>query len=105
MYKTTKRLCTACNKVFTLEHEQPIKEVVCPQCAGPLLDPVASANKQVAVKAGMYSAKDVANLLRINPSTVYRKVKAGEFPQPVKLSAGVVRWRREDIEAYMAGEN
>lgn len=33
--------------------------------------------------------------------TLWRKVNRGEFPRPVKLSAGVTAWRVEDIRAWM----
>lgn len=35
-----------------------------------------------------------------SPSTLRRKVLAGEFPQPVKLSARVVAWRLDDVIAW-----
>jgi predicted DNA-binding transcriptional regulator AlpA len=34
-------------------------------------------------------------------STLWRMVKAGKFPQPVKLSERVTAWRVEDIRAWM----
>ena len=33
--------------------------------------------------------------------TLWRKVKSGEFPRPVKLSERVTAWRVEDIRAWM----
>jgi predicted DNA-binding transcriptional regulator AlpA len=35
------------------------------------------------------------------PATVWRKAKAGTFPQPVNLSAQVTAWRVEDVRAWM----
>lgn len=34
--------------------------------------------------------------------TLWRRVKAGEFPAPVKLSERVTAWRVEDVRAWMA---
>jgi len=38
----------------------------------------------------------------LSPATLYRKLKAGEFPKPVKLGARSVGWRDTDIDAYIA---
>jgi len=35
-----------------------------------------------------------------SPSTLWRKVKAGEFPQPVKISSHITAWRVSDIRAW-----
>lgn len=40
-------------------------------------------------------------ILPFSPATLWRKVKAGEFPQPVKLSARITAWRVEDIRSWM----
>ncbi|MBI5721026.1 MAG: AlpA family phage regulatory protein [Rubrivivax sp.] len=45
-------------------------------------------------------------LLRIVPfskSTLWRRVKAGDFPAPIRLSAGVTAWRAEEIHHWIAG--
>lgn len=47
-------------------------------------------------------AKTVRGIIPFSPATLWRKVKAGEFPEPVKLSAGVTAWRVEDVRAWMA---
>ncbi len=43
----------------------------------------------------------VPGMVPFSPATLWRKVKAGEFPQPVKLSARVTAWRLEDVHAWM----
>lgn len=35
-------------------------------------------------------------------ATLWRKVKAGEFPAPVKLSPGVTAWRVEDVRDWIS---
>ncbi|WP_202913263.1 helix-turn-helix transcriptional regulator [Acuticoccus sediminis] len=37
----------------------------------------------------------------ITPSTLYRGVKSGRFPAPLKLGAGTSRWRRSEIVALL----
>ncbi len=49
--------------------------------------------------------KEVAQLIGCGASTIWRWVKAGQFPQPIKI-CGVTRWRKSDIEQFIdnAGE-
>ena len=37
----------------------------------------------------------------INPATLYRGVKAGRYPQPVKVGPGSSRWLRSECEAAL----
>ena len=39
-------------------------------------------------------------LVPFSASTLWRKVKAGEFPQPVKISTHITAWRMSDIRAW-----
>jgi len=49
----------------------------------------------------LLTAKDVAELLDIGRSTLYRLKSSGKVPRPVKIG-GNVRWRRAEIEAWIA---
>ena len=40
-------------------------------------------------------------ILPFSGATLWRKVKSGEFPKPVKLSARVTAWRVEDVREWM----
>jgi prophage regulatory protein len=44
----------------------------------------------------------IPGILPFSDSTLWRKVKAGEFPKPVKLSQRVTAWKAEDVRAWMA---
>lgn len=35
-------------------------------------------------------------------STIYKRMRAGRFPQAVSLGGRMVGWRAEDIEAFLA---
>ena len=35
-------------------------------------------------------------------STIYRKMREGSFPEPLKIEARAVRWRESEIEAWLA---
>lgn len=40
---------------------------------------------------------EVARRLSVSVDTIYRWKRDGNFPKPVKLSAGCVRWRLSDV--------
>lgn len=40
-------------------------------------------------------------LLPMGETTIWDKVRAGEFPKPVKLSERITAWRTEDVQAWM----
>lgn len=40
-------------------------------------------------------------IVPFSPATLWRKVKSGEFPAPVKLSSRVTAWRAEDVRAWI----
>lgn len=46
-------------------------------------------------------AQLIPHIIPISASTLWRKVAAGEFPKPVKLSARVTAWRASDVRAWM----
>ena len=41
--------------------------------------------------------------LPFSAPTLWRKVKAGTFPKPIKLSDNITAWRLEDINAWIQG--
>ena len=43
----------------------------------------------------------IQGCLGISKPTLWRWVKAGKFPKPVKLSAKTSAWRAEDVRAWM----
>ena len=68
-----------------------------------------------ARKERIYTAKDGTTriikarpprqgLLPMGETTIWDKVRSGEFPAPVKLSVRITAWRIEDIEAWMASK-
>jgi prophage regulatory protein len=42
-----------------------------------------------------------SGLVPFSPSTTWRKVRAGRFPAPVKLSSAITAWRVGDIKAWL----
>lgn len=46
-------------------------------------------------------------LLRFVPfskSTLWRRVKTGDFPKPVKLSSGITAWKVEEVRGWISGQ-
>lgn len=43
----------------------------------------------------------IPHIIPFSATTLWRKVKAGDFPKPVKLSQRVTAWRAEDVRAWM----
>lgn len=48
--------------------------------------------------------EDVATRFKVTPSTIWRwtRDKTAAFPQPVRLTPRVTRWRLQDIEKFEA---
>ncbi len=44
--------------------------------------------------------KDVERELGISRTTIWRLVKAGTFPPPLRITSKAIAWRRSDIEAW-----
>jgi prophage regulatory protein len=47
-----------------------------------------------------YTDKEAGLRIGVSRVTIWRWVKKGNFPKPLKLSAGCTRFRLEDIEAW-----
>lgn len=47
----------------------------------------------------------IPHLLPFSKATLWRKVKDGTFPTPVKLSTRITAWRISDIEEWMTNCN
>ena len=44
---------------------------------------------------------EVEKLVHLTESTIYRLCKSGHFPCGIRVGRRNVRWRREEIEAYL----
>jgi len=45
--------------------------------------------------------KEVLALIPFSPATLWRKVKAGTFVKPIKLSARITAWPKAEIYAWI----
>ena len=48
---------------------------------------------------------NVARLLGVSRTTLWRWTKAGHLPPPIKLGPGVTGWRASDIDAWVASRS
>ena len=46
---------------------------------------------------------DVERLIGLKKCTIYRRIKEGKFPAPVRVTERCVRWRESDIRAWQDG--
>lgn len=52
----------------------------------------------------LFTKTEVADLLKCHDSTIMRAVKAGKFPEPIRI-AGLVRWRASDVHQHLGIKN
>ncbi|WP_159876847.1 helix-turn-helix transcriptional regulator [Aquitalea denitrificans] len=50
---------------------------------------------------GFVRLADLRQIIPLSDSSIWRRVKAGTFPTPVKLSERVTAWRAEAIRAWL----
>ena len=49
----------------------------------------------------LLTRREVERRTGLSRSTLYRKMREGTFPVPLKISERAVRWRESDIRAYV----
>ncbi len=52
-------------------------------------------------RASYMRQKELLTLIPFSPATLWRKVRAGTFVKPVKLSARITAWNRADVIAWL----
>lgn len=50
----------------------------------------------------LLTLKDVIEITSISKSKIYRDVKVGNFPTPLRLGSNCVRWNSNDIIDWVA---
>ena len=49
----------------------------------------------------LLSSKETAELLGVGVSTLYRYKKSSDFPKPIIYTNQTIRFKRDDLEAFM----
>ena len=52
--------------------------------------------------AEVVKARHLRLVVGLAPVTIWRLRRAGQFPPPLRLSAGRIGWRRADLEQWLA---
>lgn len=47
---------------------------------------------------------EVCHRTGLSESTVYRRIKTDDFPSPISLGPGTVRWLLSEIESWIAAK-
>lgn len=50
------------------------------------------------------SDKELSERLEVSRQTIWRWVREGNLPRPIKLGSNCTRWKLSDIEAWEAGK-
>ena len=62
------------------------------------------AQKYIRI-GGLATTAGKDGVIPASPATIWRKVKEGTFPKPVKLGERITAWKLEDIEAWLAARH
>ena len=51
----------------------------------------------------LLTTNDLVTRLKLSRATIWRKRRAGDFPQPCQIGHGRLRWQQSDIDDWIAG--
>lgn len=57
------------------------------------------------VDAVFIRERQILTMLPFSKSTLWRKVKDGSFPRPIKLSERVTAWKVEEVHEWMVSQD
>ncbi len=49
----------------------------------------------------LLNIKEVTAIVGVHRATIYRQINAGDFPVAIKAGPRAVRWRADEIEAWI----
>ncbi|GHU13077.1 hypothetical protein FACS1894185_7240 [Betaproteobacteria bacterium] len=58
--------------------------------------------EKTRIKPAIMRRKQVEDYIGLSRATIYNQMKAGLFPNPVKLWASAVGWLVSDVDAWLA---
>ena len=68
--------------------------------AGPILFP---GGDMVEIERRLLRRAEVETITGLSRSAIYDRLTTGEFPAPVRLGRGVVRWRSDELVKWIDG--
>lgn len=51
--------------------------------------------------SGLLTRKEVEEICKLKRASIYKFMRMGKFPLPLRISPKCVRWKREEIEAWI----
>ncbi|MGE4341153.1 MAG: helix-turn-helix transcriptional regulator [Pigmentiphaga sp.] len=63
------------------------------------------AERPTLPDTGFVRQKLLLRFVPFSKSTLWRRVNAGGFPAPIRLSVGITAWRAEDVRRWIAEQN
>jgi prophage regulatory protein len=82
-------------------HEEPSSLLV--SCRRGIMNPAVNVAERSSRSDRLLNKWKVEERTSLDITTIYRKMKAGTFPQPVRVGRRRVAWRESDIAAWQAG--
>lgn len=70
-----------------------------------MVAPLASRPTPALPETGFLRQPQVLAFVPISKSTLWRRIQARTFPEPLKLSQRVTVWRAEDIRRWIAQQS
>lgn len=67
------------------------------------MSPIVDRPTGLTVMDRLLGKRALEERTSLDITTIYRKMKAGTFPQPVRVGRRRVAWRESDIAAWQAG--
>ena len=55
-------------------------------------------------ESALIGIKDICLLARRSRTSIWRDVKAGRLPKPIRLGAHAARWRVADVRQFLTGK-
>jgi prophage regulatory protein len=82
-------------------HEEPCSFLA--NCRRDIMNPAVNVAERFSRSDRLLNKWRVEERTSLDITTIYRKMKAGTFPQPVRVGRRRVAWRESDIAAWQAG--
>lgn len=57
---------------------------------------------EIPIKPQLLSIKELIAMLNLSKTTIYNLLKAGKFPPPFMQGNRCTRWKRADVENWLA---
>ena len=73
--------------------------------ASPALPTGHQAERPALPETGFVRQKLLLSFVPFSKSTLWRRVKEGVFPAPIRLSVGITAWRAEDVRRWIDDQN